>query len=180
MELNLADATRILANTPGTLRQLLNGLDETWIHATEGEATFSPFDVVGHLIDGDQTDWMTRARRILDHGRRIPFDPYDRFRHRKRNENRRLPDLLDEFEALRAANLRTVQSWQLDARSLLLEGEHPDFGRVTLGQLIAAWAVHDLGHLAQIARVMAKQYADEVGPWRRYLPVLDDRPTPAS
>ena len=151
-----------------------------WERGTEGPETFSPFDVVGHLIDGEETDWIPRAQIILAQGANRRFEPYDRFRHRSRNAQRTLPSLLDEFARLRAANIDVVRSWNLSDRQLALQGEHPSLGGVTLRQLIATWVVHDLGHLAQVARVMAKQYKVEVGPWVSYLPVLTDHEVPRS
>jgi DinB superfamily len=153
---------------------------EGWARGTEGPDTFSPFDVVGHLIDGEETDWIPRARIILTQGASRRFEPYDRFRHRSRNAGRTLASLLAEFAGLRSANLDLLRSWNLSDTQLALEGEHPSLGAVTLRQLIATWVVHDLGHLAQVARVMAKQYREEVGPWVRYLPVLTDHETPRS
>lgn len=170
----------VLGRTPATLDALLRDADDAVLHATEGADTFSPFDVVGHLIDGEETDWMVRARIILDQGPDRTFAPYDRFRHRTRNAGRTIAELLDEFAALRAANLALLASWSLDDAALDLTAEHPALGTVMLRQLLAAWVVHDLGHLAQVARVVAKQYREAVGPWRGYLPVLDDRPRPAS
>jgi hypothetical protein len=170
----------VLARTPSTLQSLLGGLTDPWTRGTEGPDTFSAFDVVGHLIDGEETDWMPRARIILARGERVRFEPYDRFRHRRRNAGRLLPALLDEFAQLRSENLAVLRSWRLTAAELDLPGEHPSLGGVTLRQLLAAWVVHDLGHIAQAARVMAKQYADQVGPWEPYLPVLTDHPVPRS
>lgn len=170
----------MLHRTPATLHSLLNGVGEGWARGTEGPDTFSPFDVVGHLIDGEETDWIPRARIILAQGASRRFEPYDRFRHRSRNTGRTLVSLLAEFAGLRAANLDLLRSWNLSDTQLALEGEHPSLGAVTLRQLIATWVVHDLGHLAQVARVMAKQYGEEVGPWAQYLPVLTDHETPRS
>jgi hypothetical protein len=180
MNFDLALSTGVLQRTPATLRALLDGLDEPWVRGTEGPETFSPFDVVGHLIDGEETDWIPRARIILARGPSLRFEPYDRFRHFARNVDRSLTSLLAEFARLRAANLELLGSWKLTARELDLPGEHPSLGRVTLRQLLAAWVVHDLGHLAQVARVMAKQYREEVGPWVPYLPVLTDHERPRS
>jgi hypothetical protein len=180
MDFDLDRAVEALERTPATLRALLQGLSEPWVRGTEGPETFSPFDVVGHLIDGEETDWIARARIILARGPDLRFAPYDRFRHRTRNAGRSLESLLDELARLRAANLVLVRSWKLTARELDLPGEHPSLGRVTLRQLLATWVAHDLGHLAQVARVMAKQYREEVGPWVQYLPVLTDRPVPRS
>lgn len=175
MNFDVDAAVEVLARTPGALRALLTGLSDPWIRGTEGPDTFSPFDNVGHLIDGEETDWMPRARVILARGSDPRFEPYDRFRHRERNRGRSLPSLLDEFERLRSANLNELRSWRLGAEELALTGVHPTFGRVTLAQLLAAWVAHDLGHIAQISRVMAKQYRDAVGPWVAFLPVLMDR-----
>jgi uncharacterized damage-inducible protein DinB len=167
-----AKSIAILERTPGVLRALLAGLPPDWTRENEGPETWSPFDVVGHLIDGEQTDWMGRARIILAQGENRRFQPFDRFRHLERNKGRKLEDLLDEFARLRTANLQALRAFQLSSKELALTGEHPSFGTVTLSQLLSTWVVHDLGHLAQISRVMAKQYGEAVGPWREYLPVL--------
>jgi hypothetical protein len=180
MNFDLGLSTRALARTPDTLRALLDGLPEPWIRGTEGPETFSPFDVVGHLIDGEETDWIPRARIILARGPNPVFEPYDRFRHRARNAGRSLRSLLEEFARLREENLGVLRSWNLTPESLDLPGMHPSLGRVTLRQLLASWVVHDFGHLAQVARVMAKQLREEVGPWEPYLPVLADHETPRS
>ena len=180
MAFDLIRATEVLRRTPAVLRALLQGIDAHWAGATEGPETFSPFDVVGHLVDGEETDWIPRARIILARGPNLRFEPYDRFRHRSRNRGRTLDSLLEEFRRLRDANLELLDSWHLTARELGLPGEHPSLGPVTLQQLLAAWVVHDLGHLAQVARVMAKQYREEVGPWVPYAPVLTDREVPRS
>ncbi|HEX5004687.1 MAG TPA: DinB family protein [Gemmatimonadales bacterium] len=179
-EFVLGEAVDQLRRTPPVLAAMLEGLPDPWVRANEGPDTFSPFDVVGHLIDGEETDWLVRARIILDRGSDPRFEPYDRFRHRARNAGRTPASLLDEFARLRAANLATLESWRLGAAELALEGIHPTFGPVTLRQLLAAWVVHDLGHLAQVSRVMAKRYRVDVGPWAKFLPVLGDRVTPSS
>ena len=180
MNFDLDLSMEVLGRSPATLRALLDGLREPWVRGTEGPETFSPFDVVGHLIDGEETDWIPRARIILARGPDLRFEPYDRFRHRERNSDRSLESLLVEFAQLRATNLELLRSWKLTARELDLPGEHPSLGRVTLEQLLAAWVVHDLGHVAQVARVMAKQYRDAVGPWVPFLPVLTDHIVPRS
>jgi hypothetical protein len=180
MPFDLIQATEVLRRTPGVLHALLDDLDESWTRATEGPDTFSPFDVVGHLIDGEETDWMSRARLILARGDNLTFEPYDRFRHYARNGGRSLGSLLAEFARLRRDNLELLQSWQLTESQLELPGDHPRLGRVTLRQLLAAWVVHDLGHIAQVTRVMAKQYRREAGPWVEFLPVLTDREVPRS
>jgi DinB superfamily len=180
MKFDLDSATEVLGRTPATVRAMLDGLPEPWVRANEGPETFSAFDNVGHLIDGEETDWIPRARIILARGPDPRFEPYDRFRHWRRNVGRSLTSLLDEFCDLRAANLEELRSWRLTAEQLDLPGIHPTQGRVTLRQLLAAWVVHDLGHIAQIARVMAKQYREEVGSWVPSLPVLTDHETPRS
>jgi hypothetical protein len=180
MNFDLDLAIQALRRSPVTLHALLDGLGEPWIRGNEGPETFSPFDVLGHLIDGEETDWIPRARLILAKGPNARFQPYDRFRHRTRNQGRSPNSLLAEFARLRTANVEQLESWKLTATELELPGEHPTLGRVTLRQLLAAWVVHDLGHLAQVARVMAKQYRDEVGPWIPYLPVLTDHLVPRS
>jgi hypothetical protein len=180
MDFETNQAIEILSRTPAALQNFLGGLTDPWIRGVEGPETFSAFDVVGHLIDGEETDWMVRARIILDRGPDPRFEPYDRFRHRARNMGRSLDSLLDEFARLRAANLDRIRSWQLTSADLDLTGLHPTFGRVSLRQLLSAWVVHDLGHVAQAARVMAKQYREAVGPWVRFLPVLTDHEVPRS
>jgi hypothetical protein len=180
MQFNLDLSLDMLRRTPATLEALLDAGSEAWVRGTEGAETFSPFDVVGHLIDGEETDWIPRARIILARGRDPRFEPYDRFRHRARNADRSLRSLLAEFARLRAANLELLRSWRLTDAELDLPGVHPSLGHVTFRQLLAAWVVHDLGHLAQVARVMAKQYREEVGPWLPFLPVLTDHEVPRS
>ena len=180
MEFDLVYAADILRRTPAALSALLLDVGDGWTRATEGPDTFSPFDVVGHLIDGEETDWIPRARIILARGRPPRFEPYDRFRHRSRNIGRSMGSLLEEFRELRDANLQRLRSWDLTPGDLELPGEHPSLGPVTLAQLLAEWVVHDLGHIAQIVRVMAKQYRAAVGPWVPYLPVLTDHEVPRS
>lgn len=180
MDFDLDQSVDMLRRTPATLMALLDGLGEPWVRGTEGAETFSPFDVVGHLIDGEETDWIPRARIILAQGVDPRFEPYDRFRHRARNRDRSLSSLLAEFARLRAANLALLRSWRLTAVELDLPGVHPSLGRVTLRQLLASWVVHDLGHLAQVERVMAKQYREAVGPWLPFMPVLTDHDVPRS
>ena len=180
MRFNLDLSIDILRRSPATLEALLQGVAQAWARGTEGADTFSPFDVVGHLIDGEETDFIPRARIILAQGPDPRFEPFDRFRHRTRNEARTLDSLLAEFATLRASNLQLLQSWHLAEAQLDLRGGHPALGPVTLRQLLASWVVHDLEHLAQVARVMAKQYRSEVGPWVPYLPVLTDHESPRS
>ena len=169
----LNNGIAVLERTPSVLREMLHSLDASWLQATEGPDTWSPFDIVGHLIHGERTDWITRARIILEQGTNRRFTPFDRFAQFEESKGRTINELLEEFARLRADNLATVAGWTLTDAQLALEGEHPAFGVVTLRQLLATWVAHDLGHIAQIARVMAKQYRAEVGPWRAYLPVMD-------
>ncbi len=180
MSFSLDHALTIWRRTPAALDAMVRDLPDELLRANEGGDSFSPFDVVGHLIDGEETDWMARARIILAAGPDPRFTPYDRFRHRARNVGRSIGELLDEFGMLRERNLRELEGWQLGPAQLQLTGIHPTFGVVTLEQLLSTWVVHDLGHVAQIARVIAKQHRDDVGPWIAFLPVLTDRPAPAS
>jgi hypothetical protein len=173
MEFDLNAGTAVLARTPATLRAMLSGLPAEWTDATEGPETWSPYIIVGHLIHGERTDWIPRARIILEQRSDRRFTPYDRFAQFRESQGKSLTDLLDEFDELRGANLATLAGWQLTDAQLALEGEHPEFGAVTLRQLLATWVVHDLGHIVQVARVMAKQYRDPIGPWRAYLPIVD-------
>jgi len=168
------DAVEILRSTPDTLWVLLAGLSDGWTSANEGPDTWSPFDVVGHLIHGEKTDWIPRARIILEHGESRTFTPFDRHAQLKDSEGKTLNALLDEFADLRAENLQALEGLELTEADLERTGRHPELGTVTLRQLLATWVVHDLGHIAQIARVMSKQYKDEVGPWSAYLRVIKE------
>ncbi len=172
MEFVLADAIAVLERTPATLRALLSGLPSGFTDANEGPDTWSPFVVVGHLIHGEHADWIPRARIILAQGENRRFDPFDRLAQFREIEGKSLTTLLDEFAAARAESLQVLRAWQLSDAQLRLIGEHPAFGAVTLQQLLATWVAHDLDHVVQIARVMAKQYRDAVGPWVAYLSVL--------
>lgn len=173
MGFDLTAGTAILERTPATLRAMLAGLPSEWTDATEGPETWSPYDVVGHLVHGERTDWIPRARVILAQGDERRFTPYDRFAQFRESKGKTLLNLLDEFEHLRRENVLTLNGWKLGEEQMRLTGEHPAFGTVTLGQLLAAWVVHDLGHVVQAARVMAKQYREAIGPWREYLQVVD-------
>ena len=162
----------MLERTPGVLSAWLAGLPEAWLTADEGADTWSPFDIVGHLIDGEETDWIPRARIILAQGQDRRFVPFDRFRHLRDRATATLAGRLERFARLRAANLDTLRGWSLTREQLALTGEHPELGTVTLAQLLATWVAHDLDHLMQIARVMGKRYDQAAGPWRAYLRVL--------
>jgi hypothetical protein len=181
-EFSLAEAIAVLTRTPEALDALLRGLPDIWVRGNEGRTkdrrsndendTWSPFDIVGHLIVGERTDWMPRARIILEHGERRPFDPFDRLAQLKASQGKSLEQLLDEFARLRGENLAALQALNLQPEELVRRGRHPELGVVTLSQLLATWAVHDLTHVHQISRVMAHQYRDAVGPWSAYLGVL--------
>jgi hypothetical protein len=172
MNFDLDDTIGVLRRTPLVLRALLSDLPDAWLRSNEGPDTWSPFDVLGHLIDGEETDWIPRARIILARGPNPAFEPFDRFRHQRLNRETPVAALLERFAALRSENVTVLAGFRLTPRELALEGIHPEFGRVTLRELLATWVAHDLGHIGQTVRVMAKQYGEAVGPWRRYLPVL--------
>ena len=173
MSFVISEAIPVLERTPAAFRALLDGLPEVWTTCNEGNDTFSPFDVVGHVIHGERADWIPRARIILAQAADRRFQPYDRFAQYRESEGKTMADLLDEFAGLRTSNLEILRGWNLTDRELALEGEHPALGPVTLRQLLSTWVAHDLGHIAQATRVMAKRYRDAVGPWRAYLPVMD-------
>jgi hypothetical protein len=168
----LDDAVALLARTPATLDTLLRGLPEWWTTANEGPDTWSPFDVIGHLIHGEETDWLPRVKIILEHGEGRTFDKFNRDAQFDASQARSLGDRLDEFAALRRENLRALAALKLTAADLDRTGRHPAFGVVTLRQLLATWVAHDLDHVMQISRVLGQQYADDVGPWRAYLRVI--------
>ena len=172
---DLQEAIAVLERTPAILRAWLSGLPPAWIEADEGPDTWSAFDVVGHLIHGERTDWIPRLRTVLEHGEERAFDPFDRFAQFELSKGRTLAELLDELAELRRRNLEILRGLELGPRQLARAGRHPELGRVTLAELLATWAAHDLGHVAQIARVMAKRYHAAVGAWEAYLPVMRDR-----
>ncbi|MBI3410115.1 MAG: DinB family protein [Planctomycetes bacterium] len=168
----LEQALEILRNTPRALRSMLAGISDIWTHSNYGDNTFSPFDVVGHLIHGERTDWMVRVSLILQRGESQPFAPFDRYAMYEASRGKSIAELLDTFEELRTANLRELAESRLTPAHLELLGRHPDLGPVTLRQLLATWVVHDLNHIHQIAKAMAYQYREEIGPWREYFPFL--------
>jgi len=176
-EFSLAEAIALLTRTPSTLDALLRGLPDLWVRRNEGSSkdgkdSWSPFDIMGHLIVGERTDWMLRARIILENGEARAFDPFDRFAQEREGQGKSLEELLDEFARLREENLAALHALNLQPQDLARRGRHPELGVVTLSHLLATWAVHDLTHLHQISRVMAHQYRDAVGPWSAYLGVL--------
>ena len=172
MEHNLENTISLLARTPATLNALLRDLPDAWTSVNEGGKTFSAFDVVGHLVHGESTDWIPRAKRILEFGESRAFDPFDRFAQERESQGKSLPQLLDEFANLRARNLSELRSLGLTGQQLQLRGKHPRLGSVTLGNLLATWAAHDMTHLHQVSRILAHQYRDAVGPWTAFLGVL--------
>jgi len=172
MEHSLQQTTSLLTRTPATLNALLRDLPDAWTMQCEGKDTWNAVQVVGHLIHGDRTDWMARARIILRSGESQPFPPFDRLGHVRESEGKSLNQLLDEFALVRSDSLRQLRELNLQPKDLELSGQHPAFGAVTLSQLLATWAVHDLTHLHQLSRIMAHQYRDAVGPWSQYLGVL--------
>jgi hypothetical protein len=172
MEFQLEPAIDILGRTPATLRALLEGLSDAWTRSNADADSWSPHSVVGHLIHGEETDWIPRARIILEQGESRPFDPFDRFAHLARFGPQPMDQLLDRFEQLRRQNLATLQGMNLTAERLERRGTHPALGAVTLRQLLATWVAHDLNHIGQVVEVMSKQYAEAVGPWEAFLPIL--------
>jgi hypothetical protein len=172
MEFQLDHATEILRRTPATLNSLLRHLPQEWSLSNEGAESWSPFDVVGHLIHGEETDWIPRAKLILEYGESRTFEPFDRFSMFEKSRGKSLGDLLDMFEQLRGESLKELEKMNLRPEMLLKRGRHPELGVVTLSQLLSTWVVHDLGHIGQITRVMAKQYSEAVGAWQAYLAVL--------
>lgn len=171
----LAETTDLLRRTPDVLRALLVGLPDSWGDTPDKEGGWRPRDVVGHLVTAELDNYLARAEHILEHGTSAPFEPFDRFAFRRTLAGVALPSLLETFARLRASNLEALRALALQPAQLAARGTHPSLGTVTLEQLLSTWVVHDLGHLAQIARVMSKQYREDVGPWREYLPVLDRR-----
>ncbi|MGE0464056.1 MAG: DinB family protein [Vicinamibacterales bacterium] len=183
MDYRFDEALPVLQRTPAVLRELLGGLPSRWIDATEGSDTWSPFAIVGHLIHGERTDWIPRVEHILAHGDAVPFPPFDREAMFTASKGLSLGELLDTFARLRAENLDRLAALKLTDADLARRGRHPDLGAVTLGQHLSTWVAHDLSHIVQVARVMARQYTDAVGPWRAYLSVLRppaEAPTPAA
>jgi uncharacterized damage-inducible protein DinB len=172
MQFDFKKSLEILNRTPTVLEIMLQELSHEWGYNNEGEQTWSPYDVIGHLIHGEKTDWIPRMEIILAQQEGSEFEPFDRFAQFKNSEGKTLQQLLEEFKFLRKNNLAIVKSKKLTDVQFMLKGKHPALGEVTLAQLMATWVAHDLNHIAQIARVMAKQYKTEVGPWFEYLGIL--------
>ena len=174
MEFNLNKSLEILSRTPVVLMSLLENLSEDWIKNNEGGDSWSPYDIVGHLIHGEKTDWIARAKIILSDGGNKKFEPYDRFAQFKESEGKSLKELLYEFSVIREENIKILKSFNIDDGKLGLEGIHPKFGNITLKQLLSTWVIHDLAHIVQISRVMAKQYKTEIGPWVEYFRLMGE------
>ncbi len=173
MKYSLERSYEILDRTPAVLQALLAGLPDDWVMPNEGPETFSPYDVIGHLVHGEKTDWTVRTKMILEHGNSQPFENYNRFAQYEESKGKSLQQLLDEFTALRKDNMVWFKGLNLSEDDLDRKGMHPVLGDVTLRHLLATWVVHDLTHIAQITRVMAKQYKSEMGPWTEFFRILD-------
>jgi hypothetical protein len=172
MKYTSPQAIEILERTPAVLKTLLFNLSDEWVMNNEGPETFSPYDVMGHLIHGEKTDWVVRAKIILEHGTSVPFTPWDRFAQYEESKGKTLLQLLNEFEKVRNENMIWFKGKNLAETDLDKKGMHPTLGAVTLRNLLSTWVVHDLTHIAQITRVMAKQYKEEMGPWPEFFRVL--------
>ncbi len=172
MRFDLSKSIEVLERTPLVIEGMLKGVSDEWITKNEGPGTWSAFDIVGHLVHGEKTDWMTRTEIILSDTNNKKFTPFDRFAQLRESQGKSIQMLLDEFKNLRKKNIVKLKLKGIDSADLHKHGIHPDFGKVTLKQLLSTWVVHDLNHVAQVARVMAKQYKSEVGPWIEYLPIL--------
>lgn len=172
MKFDLKKSIDLLIKTPVVLDTLLSNLDDDWLRSNEGENTWSPFDVLGHLIHGEKTDWIPRAKIILSDAEDKTFIPFDRFAQLEDSKGKSMADLLEEFKQLRLENLQTLVSWKLSPEQLELSGTHPELGKVLLKELLATWVAHDLNHLKQISRVMAWQLRAEIGPWKKYMPAF--------
>lgn len=172
MKYNVKTSIEILERTPVVLESLLKGISKDWHTPNEGPDTWSAYDVMGHLIHGEATDWIARMEIILSNKEEKTFTPFDRFAQFRESKSKSLANLISEFKKLRKKNIAILKKKKLKDDDLKKTGIHPKFGTVTLGQLLSTWTVHDLGHIAQITRVMAKQYSEEVGPWKEFLPIL--------
>ena len=173
MEYSIDKSLEILEQTPKTLDSFLRNLSDEWVFCNEGVNTWSAFDIIGHLIHGEKTDWIPRIKIILEDSKHKTFEAYDRFAQFENSKGKSLKELLNAFSNLRSANLKTLKKLSISSDQLNLKAKHPGLGDVTLKELLACWVAHDLGHISQIARVMAKQYKNEVGPWIAYIPILN-------
>lgn len=177
MKFDLSHAIGILEKTPFVIRSMMSHLNESWTHTNEGADTWSPYDVVGHLVHGEKTDWMPRLEIMMSNGPVQTFEPYDRFAQAEMIKGKTLAELLDAFELLRKENLIILRSKRITASDLIRKAIHPSLGEITLSHMLSAWVVHDQGHIAQIARVLAKNYREEVGPWTKFLTILNYTPS---
>lgn len=180
MEFNLEEALIRLEATPAVVRHLLSDMEPHWSHQEESTGGWSPFHILAHLIHGEQTDWVPRTQIILDPDSDHRFTPFDMNAHFENSEGKSLAELLDSFETWRRENIRKMRALHIQPDQLEMEGIHPEFGKVVLKEHLAAWVVHDLGHIAQISRVLAKNYKEEVGPWQQYMAILHDREKPSA
>lgn len=176
MKFNLTEAISVLEKTPLVLKELVGGLSKEWVVQNEGGDSWSPYDVIGHLVHGEKTDWMPRLEIVLNSSSNETFEPYDRFAQFEMSNGKSFNDLLDEFEVLRKSNLDVLLLKNLSETDLSKEAIHPELGIVTLRNMLSAWVVHDMGHIAQVSRVVAKQYRQEIGPWTRYLTIVNHTP----
>jgi uncharacterized damage-inducible protein DinB len=172
MKFQLEQAVEILSQTPETVKSLLGNLSDDWTKSDADSENWSAFDVVGHLIHGEQTDWIRRAEIILAQGQNLTFEPFDRFAQFEKSKGKTLEELLETFSELRKENLEILRAWNLSDEQLNLKGIHPELGEVTLEQLLATWFVHDLNHIRQIVTILAKKYSGNVGAWKEYLSIL--------
>jgi hypothetical protein len=172
MQFQIPEAVQVLERTPAVMDALLRGQSLAWLNARIDPDSFTPVDVIGHLILGELTDWIPRVRIILEHQDSRPFDPFDRRGFTSLIENKPVAELLDQFADLRRKNLQILHSFALDHAQLDLPGQHPGLGGVTMRQLLATWMVHDLNHIDQVLRILSNQYRDEIGPWREYLSIV--------
>jgi hypothetical protein len=172
MKFELDQGIAILENTPEVMQNLIGSLSAPWTSGNEGSKSWSPYDIIGHLIHGEKTDWISRMDIILNGEKDHVFEPFDRFAQFENSKGKSLEQLLEEFSSLRKSNLAYLRSKKLSEEDLSKQAQHPDFGRVTLKELLASWVVHDLNHIAQTCRVMAHQYWQEVGPWKGYMGIL--------
>jgi hypothetical protein len=174
MNFQLSQALEILVQTPATVKSLLGNLSDKWVYASDGENNWSAFDIIGHYIHGEQTDWIPRAEIILAQRENTTFEPFDRFAQFEISKGKTMSELLETFAELRRKNIEILNSWNLNDEQLSLTGIHPELGEVTLSQLLSTWAVHDLTHIRQLVSVLAKQYSGNVGAWKQYLSILQN------
>jgi hypothetical protein len=175
MAFELGEVKTLLGRTPEILDALLRGLPEPWVHENDGPGTWSSVDVMAHLIEAEETNWIPRARHLIAHGESAAFPPFDRLGFVEKSKGKSMAEILDAFRRARSRSLQDLEELRLGPRDLERRGRHPDFGVVTLGQLLATWAIHDLNHVGQIVNVLARQHAEAVGPWRAFLGILEKR-----